>query len=158
MMVLLVMTVGVMGLKFLGTPKFKELMGQLDQLIGQMFTVSATPPTPTPPPAPAPAPPAEGITPSATPPAPTPTPPAAAGCDCSCMPMDSDPSRQKIETPSGEDCYNHIYPDTVEECEAALVGVCASRGGGSTTSGGGDDDDDEESGNIARAFSVGGFR
>lgn len=49
-------------------------------------------------------------------------------CECSCMPMDSDPNRFKIETPGGEDCYNNIYPDTMEQCQTALQEVCAQRG------------------------------
>jgi len=51
-------------------------------------------------------------------------------CDCSCMPMDSDPSKFKIETADGVDCYNHVYPPSKDECETALKEVCAKRATG----------------------------
>lgn len=72
-----------------------------------------------------------------------------AGCGCSCMNMDSDKTRWKIETASGTDCYNHVYPGSIEECATALKEVCAGSccgggggGGGATpaaTEGGGGD-------------------
>lgn len=71
-----------------------------------------------------------------------------AGCNCSCMNMDSDKTRWKIETPDKKDCYNHIYPPSIEECAKALKEVCAGSccggggGGGATepaAEGGGDD-------------------
>ena len=57
-----------------------------------------------------------------------PTDAAPSACDCTCMPMASDPSKFKIETAAGEDCYNHVYPPSKAECEKALVDVCAKRG------------------------------
>jgi len=64
--------------------------------------------------------------------APTDTPAATdtPACDCSCMPMDSDPSKFKIETADGVDCYNHVYPPSKAECETALKEVCAKRASG----------------------------
>jgi hypothetical protein len=56
------------------------------------------------------------------------------GCDCSCMPMDTQKGKFKIETAAGVDCYNHVYPSSMAECETALKGVCAKRGGGGGSS------------------------
>lgn len=143
--------------------------GKIDQIFQQLQaaipTPAATPaPTPVPEAAPSPAPeaaPAEGGGGEATPTeggGATPAPAAAGGCDCSCMPMDSDPSRFKIETAAGVDCYNNIYPASMAECETALKEVCAKRGGGggstpaatesggSGDSGGGGDDKAAEGG------------
>lgn len=111
--VLMVMTLGVFVLRYAGTPSFKQLLGQIDQFISQTFSIQPT----------------QAQTPSTTTPTPTTTTPAPAACDCTCMPMDSDPNRFKIETAAGEDCYNNVYPDTMEACQQALVGVCAQRGG-----------------------------
>lgn len=78
--------------------------------------------------------------------APAPSAPAPAASNCSCMPMDSDPSRQKIETPDGTDCANHEYPGSVAECETLLATVASSP---CCTGGGGDGGDGEESANLA---------
>ncbi len=76
------------------------------------------------------------ISPAAAP-APAPAAPAAApkAGNCSCMPMDSDPSRFKIETPQGVDCANHEYPSSMAACETLLKTVagsacCTGSGGG----------------------------
>ena len=170
-MFLVAMTVGVVLLKMLTQQGgFKNIFGGLDKLIGDLFTglgtttTQAAPPTTPAPSTPAPSTPAPST--------PAPAPAAGGGCDCSCMPMDSDPTRQKIETAAGEDCANHAYPGSVAECETLLATVCASRGGGGgggTTTpapaaedggeeGGGDGEeeeaggDEEESGNLARVF------
>jgi hypothetical protein len=126
---LVAMTVGVVLLKMLTQQGGAGgITAKIDKFISDIFSslnVSATP-------APAPAP----STPAPSTPAPSTTPAPATGgggCDCTCMPMDSDPNRQKIETAAGEDCYNHIYPASVAECETALKEVCAKRGGGTTT-------------------------
>jgi hypothetical protein len=57
---------------------------------------------------------------------------SAGTCDCTCMPMASDKTRFKIETAAGVDCYNHVYPASMAECQTALQGVCAKRGGTSS--------------------------
>lgn len=49
-------------------------------------------------------------------------------CSCSCMPMDSDPNRFKIEDPSGRDCNNHIYFNSMAECESRLSQIKAGCG------------------------------
>lgn len=82
-----------------------------------------------------------------------------AGCGCSCMNMDSDKTRWKIETASGTDCYNHIYPGSIQECATALKEVCAGSccggggggeaapaAGGDSGGGGGGDDKAADSG------------
>lgn len=68
-------------------------------------------------------------------PAAAPAAPAAKAGNCSCMPMDSDPSRFKIETPDGVDCANHEYPPSMAACETLLKTVagspcCTGSGGG----------------------------
>ena len=50
-------------------------------------------------------------------------------CSCSCMPMDSDPNRFKIEDPSGRDGNNHIYFNSMAECESRLFQIKAGCGG-----------------------------
>jgi hypothetical protein len=59
---------------------------------------------------------------------------AGGGCDCTCMPMATQKGKFKIETAAGEDCYNHVYPASMAECETALTEVCAKRGGGASGS------------------------
>lgn len=181
--VLMAMAIGVVFLKWMGTPAFKGILTQFNTLITQAFTqvqqVQAQPPAPVvTPPAPV-TPPAEGITPATPSAVKPPEPIAPTGCDCTCMPMDGDATRRKIETAAGVDCVNHEYfgPENADAlCATKLAEVCATRSGGGTSttpattpaSGGGDEeedsggdeeeDEDEESANIARVYRVGGFR
>ena len=124
--VVLILVLGVAGELF-RSGKIDEVFKNLQSAIPTTAPAPAPAPAPVPEAAPAPEG-GGGEQPAATETA------APASCDCKCMPMDSDPNKFKIETPAKEDCYGHVYPASMAECETALKDVCAKRaGGGSNT-------------------------